>query len=85
MTLKLMHALNQIRKNRTVKIKEKDKKDQQTVTYSIGNETIIQPVYSGYKESAGMHTIANIAIGLVVEMCIRDRKSSAASATCVLR
>ena len=66
MTLKLMHELNQIRKNRTVKIKEKDKKDQQTVTYSIGNETIIQPVSSGYKESAGMHTIANIAIGLVV-------------------
>ena len=70
MTLKLMHELNQIRKNRTVKIKEKDKKDQQTVTYSIGNETIIQPVSSGYKESAGMHTIANIAIGLVVGVAV---------------
>ena len=69
-TLRYMHELNQIRKNRTVKIKEKEKKEEQTVTYSIGNETIIQPVSSGYKESAGLHTIANIAIGLVVGVAV---------------
>lgn len=69
-TLRYMHELNQIRKNRTVKIKEKDKKDQQTVTYSIGNETIIQPVSTGYKESAGIHTIANIAVGLLVGVAV---------------
>lgn len=69
-TLRYMHELNQIRKSRTVKIKEKDKKDQQTVTYSIGNETIIQPVSTGYKESAGLHTIANIAVGLVVGVAV---------------
>ena len=33
-----MHELNQIRKNRTVKVRENEKKDQQTVTYNIGNE-----------------------------------------------
>ena len=67
-----MHEINQIRKSRTVRIKEKEteKKDQQTVTYSIGNETIIQPVPSGFKESAGLHTIINILIGLVVGVAV---------------
>lgn len=71
-TLRYMHELNQIRKSRTVRIKEKEteKKDQQTVTYSIGNETIIQPVPSGFKESAGLHTIINILIGLVVGVAV---------------
>ena len=61
-----MHELNQVRKSRTAKIKEKEGKEQQTVTYNIGNETIIQPVSSSYKDNAGLHTIVNIAIGLVV-------------------
>ena len=69
-TLRYMHELNQIRKSRTVKIKEKDKKDQQTVTYSIGNETIIQPVSAGYKENAGLHTMVNIAVGLLVGVAV---------------
>lgn len=71
-TLRYMHELNQIRKSRTVRIKEKEKekKKQQTVTYSIGNETIIQPVSSGFKESAGLHTIINIVIGLVVGVAV---------------
>lgn len=69
-TLRYMHELNQIRKARTVKIKEKDKKDQHTVTYSIGNETIIQPVSASYKDNAGLHTVVNIAIGVLVGVAV---------------
>ena len=71
-TLKYMHELNQIRKSRTVRIKEKEKgkEEQQTVTYSIGNETIIQPVASGFKENTGLHAIINILIGLVVGVAV---------------
>ena len=66
-TLRYMHELNQIRKNRTVKVRENEKKDQQTVTYNIGNETIIQPVSTNFKEHTGLHTVINMLIGLVVE------------------
>lgn len=69
-TLRYMHELNQIRKARTVKIKEKEKKDQHTVTYSIGNETIIQPVSASYKDNAGLHTVVNIAIGVLVGVAV---------------
>lgn len=69
-TLRYMHELNQIRKARTVKIKEKDKKEQHTVTYSIGNETIIQPVSSGFKDNAGLHTVVNIIIGVLVGVAV---------------
>ena len=69
-TLRYMHELNQVRKSRTAKIKEKEGKEQQTVTYNIGNETIIQPVSSSYKDNAGLHTIVNIAIGLVVGVAV---------------
>lgn len=69
-TLRYMHELNQIRKNRTVKFKENEKKDQQTVTYNIGNETIIQPVASGLKDNVGLHTMVNIAIGVIVGVAV---------------
>ena len=69
-TLRYMHEMNQVRKSRTAKIKEKEGKEQQTVTYNIGNETIIQPVSSSYKDNAGLHTIVNIAIGLVVGVAV---------------
>lgn len=65
-----MHELNQIRKERTVRVKEKEKKEQHTVTYNIGNETIIQPVSSGFKENAGLHSVGNIVIGLVVGVAV---------------
>ena len=65
-----MHELNQIRKNRTVKFKENEKKDQQTVTYNIGNETIIQPVSTNFKERTGLHTVLNMLIGLVVGVAV---------------
>ena len=69
-TLRYMHELNQIRKNRTVKFKENEKKDQQTVTYNIGNETIIQPVSTNFKERTGLHTVLNMLIGLVVGVAV---------------
>lgn len=69
-TLRYMHELNQIRKNRTVKFKENEKKDQQTVTYNIGNETIIQPVSTNYKERTALHTVINMLIGLAVGVAV---------------
>lgn len=69
-TLRYMHELNQIRKNRTVKFKENEKKDQQTVTYNIGNETIIQPVSTNFKERTALHTVINMLIGLAVGVAV---------------
>ena len=69
-TLRYMHELNQIRKSRVVKVKENEKQDEQTVTYNIGNETIIQPVSSNYKEHSGLHTILNIVMGVVVGVAV---------------
>ena len=67
-TLRYMHELNELRRNRAVRQAEKEGKKEkpQTVTYNIGNETIIQPASTGAKENAGIMTIVNIVIGLVV-------------------
>lgn len=69
-TLRYMHELNQVRKNRTVKLKEDEKQEQQTVTYNIGNETIIQPVSTNFKENSGLHTIVNMLIGVAVGVAV---------------
>lgn len=69
-SLRCMHDLNQIRRARNVKIKEKEKKDKHTVTYNLGNETIIQPVSTSIKDNAGLHTVLNIALGLVVGVAV---------------
>lgn len=69
-TLRYMHEIVEMRKEKNVRVKEKETKDQQTVTYNIGNETIIQPVSSAYKEHTGMHTIVNIAVGLLVGVVV---------------
>lgn len=69
-SLRCMHELNQIRRARNVKIKEKEKKDRHTVTYNLGNETIIQPVSNSIKDNAGLHTVLNIALGLVVGVAV---------------
>ena len=67
-TLRYMHELNQIRKNRTVRLKEKKKED--SVSYNLGNETIIQPASGNFKESLGLHTVLNILIGLAVGVAV---------------
>ena len=74
-TMRYMHELNQVRKSRNIRlIDDKDtgkkKKGRQTVTYNIGNETIIQPVASGLKDNVGLHTMVNIAIGVIVGVAV---------------
>ena len=62
-TLTYMHELRSLRKQGNVRMKqEKD----QSVSYNLGNETIIQPVSSTLKENAAMITILNIVIGIVM-------------------
>ena len=67
-TLRYMHELTQIRKNRTLQAKEKKKED--AVSYNLGNETIIQPSSGNFKESMGLHTVVNILIGLAVGVAV---------------
>ena len=51
LTLRYLHELNRVRKERAPEQKgEKSKKEQRTVTYNLGNETIIQPVSTAFKE-----------------------------------
>lgn len=70
LTLRYMHELGELRKERPLSVKKEEKKEQQTVTYNIGNETIIQPVSAAYKEHTGMHTILNIGIGALVGILV---------------
>lgn len=71
-TLRYMHEITQIRKERPTKARMRGgkEKEQETVTYNIGNETIIQPLSTNYKENAGLHTIINIAIGVLVGVAV---------------
>lgn len=62
-TLSYMHELTQIRSQKVAKLKEEK---EQTVTYNLGNETIIQPVSASLKDNAAVLTIINIVIGVVV-------------------
>ncbi len=62
-TLRYMHELKQLHKDKAVKLKtDKD----QAVSYKLGNETIIQPMSATLKDNATLITILNIAIGLAV-------------------
>ena len=62
-TLRYMHELKQLRDDKAAKLKENKN---HTVSYKLGNETIIQPVSSTLKDNAAMMTILNIVIGIVV-------------------
>lgn len=62
-TLRYMHELKQLHRDRAAKLKTENA---QTVSYKLGNETIIQPVSSTLKDNATLITILNIVIGLVV-------------------
>ncbi|MCI8939367.1 MAG: hypothetical protein HFH12_05160 [Dorea sp.] len=68
LTLRYVHELTQSRRRRQESGEKTDKprKKPQTVTYSIGNETIIQPASAVMKENTGRMTIINILIGLAV-------------------
>ncbi len=69
-TLRYMHEMNELRRKRAIKQAEKKEEKPQTVTYNIGNETIIQPASSGVKENAGLMTVINIIIGIVVGVAV---------------
>ncbi len=70
-TLKYMYELNQIGKEHSAKVKNKDsKQEEQTVTYNLGNETIIQPAAPTVRENSGWHTAFNIGIGLLVGVAV---------------
>ena len=62
-TLRYMHELTQLYKDKAAKLKT-DRA--QTVSYNLGNETIIQPVSATLKDNAAILTVLNIVIGLVV-------------------
>ena len=70
-TLSYMHELNQIRKSRAeIAAERKLKGGQQTVTYKVGNDTVIQPAQGNYKEHTAAHTIVNILIGAAVGVAV---------------
>ena len=62
-TLRYMHELKRVRNDKSARIKEEK---EQTVSYKLGNETIIQPISETLKDNAGMMTILNIVIGIIV-------------------
>lgn len=62
-TLRYMHELKQLRSDKVAKLKEEN---EQSVSYKLGNETIIQPISTTLKDNATMLTILNIVIGLIV-------------------
>lgn len=70
-TLRYMHELQQLRSARNGNGRNGNSRNgkeekAQTVSYQIGNETIIQPLSSTLRDNAGFLTILNIVIGLVV-------------------
>ena len=62
-TLRYMHMMKKMRSEKTEKLREEKGN---TVSYKLGNETIIQPVSSTLKDNATFLTVLNILIGVVV-------------------
>jgi len=66
-TLGYMFEMNQVRKKSPVKLKEPKP---QTVSYNVGNETIIQPANADSKEKARIFTLLNLVIGIVIGVAV---------------
>lgn len=66
-TLRYMHELTQQHGKKTAKHREEK---EQSVTYTLGNETIIQPVSNSLKDNAATITIVNIVIGILIGAAI---------------
>ena len=64
-TLRYMHVMKKLRGEKAAKVREEKSN---TVSYKLGNETIIQPVSSTLKDNATFLTILNIFIG-VLHVC----------------
>jgi tetratricopeptide (TPR) repeat protein len=62
-TLRYMHYMKKMRSEKTDKLRDEKSN---TVSYKLGNETIIQPVSSTLKDNATFLTILNILIGVVL-------------------
>ena len=74
-TLRYMHELTQVRgkkkaNKRGSKGTKKKKKKKETIEYSLGNETIIQPAHRMVKELAGRFTVMNIVLGAAIGAAI---------------
>lgn len=73
-TLRYMHELSQVRGKKGNKQgnkgTKKKKKKKETIEYSLGNETIIQPAHRMIKELAGKFTVMNIVLGAVIGAAI---------------
>lgn len=66
-TIRYMHELTKLHNKKVSKPKEE--KDQ-SVTYNLGNETIIQPVSASLKDNATTITIVNIIVGMLIGAAI---------------
>lgn len=62
-TLRYMHELKQLHSDKAAQLREN--KDQ-TVSYKLGNETIIQPVANGVKERSLYMNIVTIGLGVLI-------------------
>ncbi len=73
-TLRYMHELAQVRgkkaKKRENKGTKRKKKKKETIEYSLGNETIIQPAHRMVRELAGRFTVMNIVLGAAIGAAI---------------
>lgn len=67
-TLRYMHELKEHRHTKSTKKEKKNK--EQTVTYTIGNETIIQPVSAVMKDNTSRATFINIVIGIIIGVAV---------------
>lgn len=71
-TLRYAHELDEAKKEHNAQIlpgKTNGKKNG-TITYNVGNDTIIQPAPSTFKEGNGRYTILNIVIGAALGIAV---------------
>ena len=66
-TLRYMHELKENHHNRNVR---SEKNKEKTVTYTIGNETIIQPISAVMKDNTSRTTFINILTGIVIGVAV---------------
>ena len=70
LTLRYMHFLKKTAGKSVGKGTGRKGERKQTVTYKVGNETIIQPAPSITKDHTGLMTMLNIFIGLIVGVAV---------------
>jgi len=66
-TLRYMYELNRVREKKPIRLKENKP---QTVSYSVGNETVIQPANPDSKEKARISILLNLLIGAVMGVAV---------------